>query len=263
MGVPSTVRRPPSGARQKAGTLMLLASCPVEDCPVGGCLRRIPPSTSNRSLRCGTDVRLTIVNPRLQPVNRPLPRSARRNCSDLPLSRLIQVGAGSPIDVSQSTQIPVHGYDIALAFEDVPDRLPRGSDLAATGPERPVLGHFPKGNSRLQPVNQTLPRSTRNYGCYLPLFRLFQVQNSPRLPSWELTLILVHGYDTTSGLSQSGVLVRGARGRAPLTDHDISPSNSSDSMEDRPPHRGGGGSRRWSRRGERREHGRTAAERAA
>ncbi len=268
MGVPSTVRRSPSGARQQAGTLMPLVPSPVEDCPVGGCLRRFPPPTFNRSLRCGTDVRLTFVNPRLQPVNQHLPRSARRNRSDLPHSRLIQVGTCPPIDFSQSTQIPVHGYDITLAFEDAPDRLtrshgrqllPRGSDLAATGPERPVLGHFPKGNSRTQPVNQPLPQSARNNGPDFPFPHLFQVQNSPRLPFWELTLILVHGYDVTSGHSQSRVPVRGARPRAPLTDHDISPPNSSDSMEDGRPHRRGGGSLRWGRRRERTACVRTAA----
>ena len=154
MGVPSTVRRSPSGARQQAGTLMSLAPCPVEDCPVGGCIPTIPTSTSHCSLRCSRNARLNFVNLRIQPVNQPLPRIASNN------------------------------------------------------------------------------------GPSLPLFQLFQVQNSPRLPFWELTLILVHGYDTTSGLSQSGVLVRGARGRAPLTDHDISPSNSSDSMEDRRPQSG-------------------------
>ena len=113
------------------------------------------------------------------------------------------------------------------------------------------------------PVNRPLPQSARNNGPDFPFSHLFQVQNSPRLPFWELTLIPVHGYDTTSGLSQSGVPVRGARPRALLTDHDISPPNSSDSMEDRPSHRGGGGSRRWSRRGERRAHARTAARPAA
>ena len=179
MGVPSTVRRSPSGARQQAGTLMSLAQCPVDGSPVGGCTPPIPSSTSNRSLR----------------------------------------------------------------FSNQP--------------------HFPFGNFHPNRVNRSLPQSARNNGADFPFSHLFQVQNSPRLPFWELTLILVHGYDTTSGLSQSGVPVRGARGRAPLTDHDISPSNSSDSMEDRPPCRGGGGSRLWSRRGERRAHARTAAGPAA
>ena len=43
---------PPSGVRQQAGTLMPLAPCPFEGCPVGGCIPTIPASTSIRSLRC-------------------------------------------------------------------------------------------------------------------------------------------------------------------------------------------------------------------
>ncbi len=101
------------------------------------------------------------------------------------------------------------------------------------------------------PVNRPLPQSARNNAPDFPFSHPFQVQNSPRLPFWELTPIPVHGCDTTSGLSQSGVPVRGARGRAPLTDHDISPPNASDSMGDRRSHRRGGGSIRWGRRGER------------
>ena len=171
----STVRWTFGGARGQIRTLISLAPCPVEDCPVGGCLRRFPPSTFNRSLR----------------------------------------------------------------FSYQP--------------------HFPFGNFHPNRVNRSLPQSARNNGADFPFSHLFQVQNSPRLPFWELTVILVHGYDTTSGLSQSGVLVRGARPRAPLMDHDISPPNSSDSMEDGRPHRRGGGSLRWGRRRERTACVRTAA----
>ena len=210
MGAPSTVRRSPSGAREQAGPLVPPAPCTAEGRPVGGCIPTIPSSTSNCSLRCGRNARLTFVNLRLQPVNQPLPRSARRNRSDLPLRRLIQVGTNPPIDLSQSTQILVHGYDISAASEDALDRLPQprggplllcGSDIAATGPERPVLGHFPKGKFPSQPVNPPLPRSARNNGPDLPLFRLFHVQNAPRLPKRELSQILVHGYDVSSSPS--------------------------------------------------------------
>ena len=85
------------------------------------------------------------------------------------------------------------------------------------------------------PVNRPLPQSARNIGPNFPSFRLFHVGNGPRLPVREPTPIPVHGYDITSGLSQSGFPVRRERGRAPLTDHDISPPNSSDSMGDSDP----------------------------
>ena len=51
---------------------------------------------------------------------------------------------------------------------------------------------------------QPLPQSARNTAPNFPLFGLFQVQISPRLPFRELTQILVHGYDIRSG-SQRGI----------------------------------------------------------
>ena len=113
------------------------------------------------------------------------------------------------------------------------------------------------------PVNRLLPHSASNNGAEFPFSHLFQVQNSPRLPIWELTPIPVHGYDTTSGLLQGGVPVRGERDRAPLTDHDISPPNSSDLMGDRRSHLRGGRSLRWSRWDERSAWVRTDARPAA
>ena len=175
VGAQSTVRRSPSRARQQAGTLMSLAPCPVEGCPVEDRVPGIPASTSKCSLR----------------------------------------------------------------FSNQP--------------------HFPFGNFHPNRVNPPLPQSARNNGSGFPLFRLFQVQISPRLPFWELTPIPVHGYDISSGHWQSGVPVRGARPRAPLTDHDIWPPDSSDSTGDRPRHRRGGGSLRWSRRCEPRVYAQAAA----
>ena len=205
----STVRWTFGGARQQAGTLMLLAQCPVEDCPVGGCLRRFPPSTSNRSLRCGTNVRLTFVNPRLQPVNQPLPRSARRNRSDLPLCRLIQVGTSPKLTFVNRPKSLYTGRTShrPQKMSRTASHSPWKTALAmwirscSHQPERPVLGHFPKGKSCPNRVNQPLPESARNNPSDFPLLGLFQLRIRPQLPKRELAQFPVHGYDISSSPS--------------------------------------------------------------
>ena len=68
MGAQSTVRRTPG----RAGRLLNMASCPVEDSPIGSCTPPIPASTSNCSLRCSPKPRLPFLH--LRPIfrNRPI-----------------------------------------------------------------------------------------------------------------------------------------------------------------------------------------------
>ena len=56
VGAQTTVRRTIGGAGEQARELMPLAQCPVEGCPVGGRIPRIPPSMFNCSLRCSRDL---------------------------------------------------------------------------------------------------------------------------------------------------------------------------------------------------------------
>ena len=53
-----------------------------------------------------------------------------------------------------------------------------------------------------KPGNQPLPKSARNNGSNCPHFPLFHVGNDHRLAFLQLTPLLVHGYDITSGLSK-------------------------------------------------------------
>ena len=152
MGAQSTVRRPPSGARQQAGALMPLAPCPVEGCPAGGCIPTISTSASQCSLRCSGNSRLTFVNLRPQPVSRWKTAAVWLGC-------------------------------------------------ICHRPEFPILGHFPKGKSCPNRVNQPLPEIARNNPRNFPPFRPFQRRIRPRLPKRELAHFPVHGYDISSSPS--------------------------------------------------------------
>ncbi len=133
MGAQSTVRRSPSGARQQAGRLLPLAPCPVEGCPVGGCLPTIPPSTSNRSLRCGRSAPLTLATLRRQPANRPLPRIAR---SDLAGTR-----PAAPIYPLPFWELSPNSGEPALTTKCSQQRpqLPSFPPVSATNPPRTSL----------------------------------------------------------------------------------------------------------------------------
>ena len=221
MGAQSTVRRSPSGAMRQTGTLM--PPCPVDGCPVGGCIPTIPAFASHRSLRCGRNAQLTFVNHHARPVNRPLPRSARRNRSHLPLRRLIQVGTSPRLTYVNRRKSLYTGRT-----SHRPQKMLRTAShspwktapamwlrYSCHRPERPVLGHFPKGKSCPNRVNQPLPRSARNNCSDPPLFRRFQVQNVPRLPKRELTQFPVHGYDISWCPSPS---ISGPRSQKPTND---------------------------------------------
>ena len=67
--------------------------------------------------------------------------------------------------------------------------LPCGRDVAGTWLHSPILPTCISVFLR----NQSFRQSARNNGLTFPLFRLFQVQNGPRLPFLQLTQIPVHG----------------------------------------------------------------------
>ena len=287
MGVPSTVRRPPSGARQQAGTLMSLAPCPVEDCPVGGCIRRFPPSTSHCLLRCGNQPHFPFGNYPLIFRASSFCKSARRTAPTSLSSRLFQVAQRPRFLFLELKPIPVHGYDsrsrpfppmstrgrtcasshmrhavqphgsphstaviravtarCGLTYVRRPDRrevcsmrgesgqnrlrMPGEGTLECAGaglfsvadlvpecrlprlftvPFEQAFAPAPRfptsllGTLTPHPVNRPLPQSARNNGPDFPFSHLFQVQNSPRLPFWELAPIPVHGYDISSSSS--------------------------------------------------------------
>ena len=107
VGVPSSVRR----SFSRAGRLLNMASCPVEDSPTGSCTPPIPASTSNCSLRCSPKPRLPFLQ--LRPIfrNQPIHKLLAKTAPTSLFSCLFQVQNSLRVVFRELTQIPVHGYD--------------------------------------------------------------------------------------------------------------------------------------------------------
>ena len=107
VGAQSTVRRSPG----RAGRLLNMASCPVEDSPIGSCTPPISASTSNCSLRCSPKPRLPFLH--LRPIfrNRPIHKLLAKTALTSLFSCLFQVQNSLRVVFRELTPIPVHGYD--------------------------------------------------------------------------------------------------------------------------------------------------------
>ena len=127
-----------------------LAPCPVKGCPTGSGALPIQASTSDWSLRCGSNADLLPGGLPFNDRNQPIHQSARRPGSHLLLFRPFHVHSCPRPPYWTSRRIPVHGYD--SASRPFPPVAPKGCTRESSRIRHGVPSHGSPHSMAIRPA---------------------------------------------------------------------------------------------------------------